>query len=975
MKNSLFKKVSLSTKVSLLALVLFGLAIPLSQGQAYFGVLAAAIGGSILAMSLQFFVGVSLVVVLFANLLFQLVSSPYFITLPYTSGGIVAPGWAITRDLANMGFIFALVVIGLATALRLGEYHAKKTLPLLIAMILLVNFTPAICGLIVDAANIVMNFFIEGVSSFDTLVEISVSQYAALKNSFTSLPGYLTGHIDIIFRSMAMGFFNTVTALFLVLYSFLFIMRYVAIWILVILSPLAFFANVLPTTRKYFSAWWNQFLQWSFVGVSAAFFLYLAEQLLVLVDTDPTIPPIPAGISALTLGLLPVIDFNTIMRYVVVQALLAFGFFGSLSSGAIGASAIMSTAKRFGPSAARGVQGLAMKGIKKGTAKGKEVIGRGTERLKREILSTKTATSIIEGAEKADFGKSLPGKGLTWLAKRGALEAKKQKADVPTQIDKIMEDKTLNQLVDQEDYTGAKLLVNQGRFLPLERDLWAAGATALISKKKGEAGLFKPGDAALEELRKKGLTAQAKYSRRHLRETTSDVIQLSREKVVWDTFLDPSKKEHKDEMDSVLKEFRELSTKAVANQTDDEKATVAYLDKEFSGWRTTRLADLSQTIDQVITAGKTDPLYQAIAQTWSLDRTVKGLDQEAIRQLSGESADDPLILSKIARFRGSSHIKAFYEKFGPERGGKLAAWVEGNGSWNMAKRNSQVLRDTINHNQDMYGFQVAKDQNNQPFVNENMQPVLLNDRGKLNEYVNFANGKIAKPDWLHTITTCPFCGGTTPSGIPCPRCGAGGPPYVPPPPTPPPPVVPPVAPPTPVSGATTGYVTTPSGLAVPAVPSGIKPIKTPTGGKFVSGTPPIPPIGTQPPTSPQPPATGPSSFSPATNDPRQQLDPHSLKPGVEVAGTVKGATTLKWEDGTNSPYERYPSPMSGQERIRAKDEKAPPMFLKDTTRQGRPIRVKYDAGIVRKDTDTLDIKDRIRGGRYRIEKGVLRRLA
>ena len=142
--------------------------------------------------------------------------------------------------------------------------------------------------------------------------------------------------------------FNLMTAMFLLLFAVIFLMRYVAIWILVILSPLAFSAYVLPGTKHYFTLWWNQFLQWAFVGMTAAFFLYLAEQLLIVMATTPFIAAPPPSIGILQ----PLTDiFNTIMVYMVVEAFLVFGFFASLSSGAVGANAGMSTTQNWSKTA------------------------------------------------------------------------------------------------------------------------------------------------------------------------------------------------------------------------------------------------------------------------------------------------------------------------------------------------------------------------------------------------------------------------------------------------------------------------------------------------------------------------------------------------------------------------------------------------------------------------------------------------
>jgi hypothetical protein len=50
--------------------------------------------------------------------------------------------------------------------------------------------------------------------------------------------------------------------------------------LLVILSPLAFVCYAFPKTKQIFDKWWNQFIQWAFIGVMTAFFMYLAGHLI-----------------------------------------------------------------------------------------------------------------------------------------------------------------------------------------------------------------------------------------------------------------------------------------------------------------------------------------------------------------------------------------------------------------------------------------------------------------------------------------------------------------------------------------------------------------------------------------------------------------------------------------------------------------------------------------------------------------------
>ncbi|NCO80087.1 hypothetical protein GW884_02245, partial [Candidatus Falkowbacteria bacterium] len=77
----------------------------------------------------------------------------------------VNQGWVIVRDLCNMFFILILLVIAFATILRQENYSAKKLLPKLLIMAVLINFSKTICGLIIDFSQVIMLTFVNGFAS------------------------------------------------------------------------------------------------------------------------------------------------------------------------------------------------------------------------------------------------------------------------------------------------------------------------------------------------------------------------------------------------------------------------------------------------------------------------------------------------------------------------------------------------------------------------------------------------------------------------------------------------------------------------------------------------------------------------------------------------------------------------------------------------------------------------------------------
>lgn len=253
-----------------LAIALFFSLVPLRAaqaglGEAIFGVFLAGlfpmVTGILVAIAavveLVFKAGSALLAVVISGLA-NITVTPGLVTTP----SFVLEGWKLSQGLVNIVFILILTFIGLATILRLQSYQLQKTLPSLIIIALLVNFSGLLVGFFADMGNILTNVFIgKGLFSGDLL-----------GFTFTLSPA---GNVaKILFYLVA------ISILFII--ALMFIVRMVILWVLTILAPLAFGAYVLPGTKKYWTQWLSALIQWSLFTIPIAFFMYLAR--LVLQD-------------------------------------------------------------------------------------------------------------------------------------------------------------------------------------------------------------------------------------------------------------------------------------------------------------------------------------------------------------------------------------------------------------------------------------------------------------------------------------------------------------------------------------------------------------------------------------------------------------------------------------------------------------------------------------------------------------------
>ncbi|MBM3251008.1 MAG: hypothetical protein FJZ07_02125 [Candidatus Nealsonbacteria bacterium] len=303
-----------------------------------------------------------------AIFIFNWITGPTFITWRYTQNPVVEVGLGITKQFVNMGLVVVLIFIALAIALRLQEYASQKTLIRLIAVALLVNFAPVLCGLIVDAANIIMNYFLSPIQEGANRILGGVTgSFELFKNIMTSrlrseeLLG-LFGKLAVIV------IFNAIIGFTFLLLAFIFLIRYIAIWVLVILAPLAFVAWILPATKKFWDQWWQQFIQWSIIGIPLAFFVYLAISSLGAIETELIKHRVPT--FGLTEGGAEAINyFNQFFGYGVVVVLIWLGIIIGLQTSAMGAGSIINFAKTLGKGAvkltARGTWGVTKWGARK----------------------------------------------------------------------------------------------------------------------------------------------------------------------------------------------------------------------------------------------------------------------------------------------------------------------------------------------------------------------------------------------------------------------------------------------------------------------------------------------------------------------------------------------------------------------------------------------------------------------------------
>jgi hypothetical protein len=197
-------------------------------------------------------------------------------------------GWKYSLAVTDIIVIFALLAIAFANILKLNIdiYAVKKALPGLLIGVILANFSLLICRVIVDFASLLSSHFIEmaggpegvGYGLAALMFNMTPAQLggAALAGGVVIfLLGLFASPLFCLAIPLVL-LFLAIPGFIILILAFLMYARLYVVWILVILSPLAFILLGFPPAQQYFKQWWSWFLKWVFMAPIVYFNLGLA---------------------------------------------------------------------------------------------------------------------------------------------------------------------------------------------------------------------------------------------------------------------------------------------------------------------------------------------------------------------------------------------------------------------------------------------------------------------------------------------------------------------------------------------------------------------------------------------------------------------------------------------------------------------------------------------------------------------------
>jgi hypothetical protein len=213
----------------------------------------------------------------------------------YADNGFILKGWEIVRDLTNILFIFMLLWIAIQTVLSIEKNSYKKAIPALLIAALIVNFSLFATRVIIDIGNISSRVLYNSIDakplpndpnpngrSITAALVGVVSPQKLLspviaKSTFTD-QGKASQNLLIVIAGLAAIFVNIVLIGVLLSVGMLFVGRVAGLWMVMILSPLAFAGIGVPwlaSTEFNPSKWFQKVFKLSILPTIFLFFVYI----------------------------------------------------------------------------------------------------------------------------------------------------------------------------------------------------------------------------------------------------------------------------------------------------------------------------------------------------------------------------------------------------------------------------------------------------------------------------------------------------------------------------------------------------------------------------------------------------------------------------------------------------------------------------------------------------------------------------
>jgi len=251
----------------------------------------------------------------------------------FTTKDFVRSSAQLLANLCNMLYLFVLIYIAIKA--MFGSSNTRILLIKLVIAALLTNFGLVLAGVVIDFSQVIMYTVWDGIKGSGGNFNPGTQILDRLQAGFgagrplNQIDSFFGEAVTFLSQSLASalteitkiaGLIVISLALIITLVTITVIMtiRIIVLWILLILTPVAFLFSILPQTEKYWSQWLESLTKYAFTGPILVFFLWLAIKLSGTVTNASRLSQIGTNIPGVGSGDLKYFFFELLAKNMTI---------------------------------------------------------------------------------------------------------------------------------------------------------------------------------------------------------------------------------------------------------------------------------------------------------------------------------------------------------------------------------------------------------------------------------------------------------------------------------------------------------------------------------------------------------------------------------------------------------------------------------------------------------------------------------
>ncbi len=303
--------------------------------------------------------------------------------------------WKFIRDFFNVFFILILLLSAFATVFQVENFSIRKIFLNILLAALVINFSFPITRFLIDITNVPMYYFLNailpGTDGGLGFTKVYLGSTGMSGIMLASAVGFTKAFLNVVFMFLF--------AISLLVLAVMFLIRLIALTLLLVLSPIGFAASLMPGFQGAGSKWWEEFWRYSLFGPSAALMLLVAMRFQNELASDGTIETFNRTLTTMSSGSAASSSMALVAFY-TIPLVLIWAAIGMANKSSIAGAGL--------------VVGLGYGAAKKVGGWGKKMVVGGTKAILPTNVAKGVATGVKDGLKGGKlFGLKVMPKGLT----------------------------------------------------------------------------------------------------------------------------------------------------------------------------------------------------------------------------------------------------------------------------------------------------------------------------------------------------------------------------------------------------------------------------------------------------------------------------------------------------------------------------------------------------------------------------------